>query len=579
MKNIKKLNILITPFIIFLVVLVASCDLDEDPRDRVSGEQVFQDEAFADALAADLYARFPYVAFDNFNGKLGEHDLGTSRGGNFQGCFTHGGMTNNKDCEGLWDYEYMRDMNVYIENLRASELSDGFKNRLEGEVRTLRAAVYFKMQKRYGGVPIIDVVLDPFEEVPEQYRVRSTETAVADFIDSELAASAVLLMANGDDPSQTGRVNQYTALAYKARANLFAASIAQFGTLAANELTGIAASRADEFYGKASAAAQAVIAGPYTLLSGGDPVQTYRNIFIEDSNSEIIFERIYNGVEIGHSFAHQNQPTPFSEGQGSEMNPTLGLVNQYENLDGTFSTPAFGTGTLYATGRAPWENKDPRLHASVFFEGDNYAGNIVELYEGIDNGSEIISEVGVSVSGKSSVGTASRRQANQFFPSTGFLLHKYIPPTPFIPAGTESNNWKELRLAEMYLIAAESEFELGNLTDAATWLNFTRNRVGLIDLDETTITRDRVRTERTSELIYEGHRWYDIRRWRTAFDLLNGQVVQGLRVIYDDASGQYYFLQIDGESVQRQFRQEHYYNPITQSRIEAQGELVENPNY
>ena len=267
------------------------------------------------------------------------------------------------------------------------------------------------------------------------------------------------------------------------------------------------------------------------------------------------------------------------------MNPTLGLVNQYENLDGTFSTPDFGENVLYPTGSAPWANKDPRLHATVFFQGDTYAGNVVELYEGIDptvggtNPGAIVSEAGVDVNGKPSIGSASRRQANQFFPSTGFLLEKYVAETPLVPDDTESYNWKELRLAEMYLIAAESEFELGNLAEAATFLNFTRSRVGLIDLDETTITRNRVRTERTSELIYEGHRWDDIRRWRTALDALNGQIVQGLRVIYHDDTGQFYFLPIDGETVQRVFRPEHYYNPITNGRIEAQGDLIENPGY
>ncbi|WP_277482523.1 RagB/SusD family nutrient uptake outer membrane protein [Catalinimonas alkaloidigena] len=573
--------------------MLASCEdvlnLNEVPRDRVSGEQVFQDEAFAEALAADLYAKFPFTSFStpngghNFAGSLGHHDLGTQRGGSFTGCRTHGGMNINTDCEGLWDYEYIRELNFFIENIRESPLSENFKTQMEGEVKVLRAALYYKMQKRYGGVPLVDVVLDPFEEVPEEYTVRSTEEAIADFIDTELETAAGML---SEDSEQTGRVNRWTAYAYKARANLWSASIANFGTLADNRLTGIPSSRADEFYEKASAAARQVInSGNYSLLQGSDPVQTFFNIGVEDSNAETIFEKIYNGVEINHAFAHQNQPTPYSEGQGSQLNPTLELVNHFENLDGTFSTPALGPDNLYPTGSAPWDNKDPRLHATVFFEGSLYAGNVVELYEGIDptvggtNPDAVISEVGVSHNGKPSVGSASRRQANQFFPSTGFLLKKLVAETPLIPDDTERYNWKELRLAEMYLIAAESEFELGNLADAAMYLNYTRERVGLMPLNSGTITRDRVRIERTSELIYEGHRWDDLRRWRTALDVLDGQIVHGLRVIYHDDSGQYYFLEINGEATQREFRPEHYYNPITQERIETNGDLVENPGY
>lgn len=156
-------------------------------------------------------------------------------------------MNLNSDCEGLWDYEYIRNLNFFIENIQASALSEGFKTQLEGEVRVLRAATYFKMQKRYGGVPLVDVVLDPFEEVAEQYLERSTEEALADFIDTELEMAAGMLAEN---PEQTGRVNRWTAYAYKARANLWSASIAKFGTLAANQLTGIPISRANEFLKK-----------------------------------------------------------------------------------------------------------------------------------------------------------------------------------------------------------------------------------------------------------------------------------------------------------------------------------------
>ncbi|WP_395257204.1 RagB/SusD family nutrient uptake outer membrane protein [Halalkalibaculum sp. DA3122] len=593
MKNTKQLYKPVAPLIILLLVLV-SCegvlDLNEDPRDRVSAEQVFQDEAFAEALAADLYAGFPFNGFNSpglrFDGTLGHHDLGTERGGNFEGCRTHGGMDAETDCVGLWDYEYIRDLNSFIENIRASELSEDFKSRLEGEARVLRAAVYFKMQSRYGGVPLVDVVLDPFEEVPEQYRVRSTEEALADFIDTELETAAGMLAGLGN-PEEKGRVNEWTAYAYKARANLWSASIANFGTLADNGLTGIPSSRADEFYQKASDAAQQVInSGAYSLLQGGDPAQTYWNIFVEDSNPEIIFERIYNGVEINHPFAHQVQPTPFSEGQGSELNPTLGHVMSFENLDGTFTNPDLGPDNLYDNGAAPWANKDPRVHAQVLFQGDLYGGNVVQSYEGLDptqggtNPDNIISEVGVNFEGTPTVGDASRRQANQFFPSTGLLLYKYVPDEDIlIPDDREDNNWKELRLAEMYLIAAESEFELGNLADAAEFLNYTRERVGLPELDAGTITRERVRRERTSELVYEAHRWDDLRRWRIAQDRLDGQRVQGVRTILHHETGQFYFIPMDAEATQREFRPEHYYNPITNSRIEENGDLVENPGY
>jgi hypothetical protein len=127
---------------------------------------------------------------------------------------------------------------------------------------------------------------------------------------------------------------------------------------------------------------------------------------------------------------------------------------------------------------------------------------------------------------------------------------------------------------------AEAEFEKGNLDAAATALNFTRERAGISLVNGTTITLDKVRTERRSEMAFEeGTRYWDLRRWRIAYDVLNGHRFQGLRIIYHYASGKYYFLPINCESFTRIFRPEHYYNPITTGRIGNNQDLVENPLY
>lgn len=586
----KKIVHITKSLAVFLfLVFFTSCDdlfnLDVVPPDLISADLVFQNEATAQANMDDLYQRFPFigVGYANWH-QIGQHDMGTLRDGFWNNCRNFGGMNLNSDCHGFWNYVYIRDINFFIEGIQNAPLPEIFKRRLEGEGRALRAAVYFEKQRRYGGVPLIDVVLDPFEDVPEGYRVRSTEEELADFIDNELEIAAGLL---GTNPSRKGRINRWTAYAYKARANLWSASIAKFGTLADNRLTGIPAARANEFYEKASAAARAVInSGNYSLLQGSDPVETHYGILVEDSNSEVIYERLYNGVELGHNHAHHAQPPTYSQGGGAMYNPTLELLHFFENLDGTFTTAELGPDKLYPTGKAPWLGKDPRLYATVFFEGDLYAGLPITLYEGIDptvggtNPAAIIAEVGVSYQGKPTVGSDSRRNGNSvFWPYTNFLLRKSVPETPLIPPGQESSNWVEFRLAEMYLIVAESEFEIGNLAEAATYLNFTRERVGLIPFNAGTITRDRLRIERTSELIYEGHRWYDLRRWRIAEQILDGREVKGVRCIYHFDSGQYYFLEINGEQAQRIFRPEHYYNPITRGRIQQFGLLEENPGY
>src|SRR5690606_16021017 len=152
----------------------------------------------------------------------------------------------------------------------------------------MRAFVYFEMQKRYGGVPMVDIVIDPFEPIDEQYTARSTEEVVADFVDRELSAASALLSPN---PLPKGKINKWTALSLHARAALWSASIAKYGAVELDGLVGIPASRANEFFEKALLYADSVInSGEYELYNvvTGNKAENYRKIFMDEGNKEVI---------------------------------------------------------------------------------------------------------------------------------------------------------------------------------------------------------------------------------------------------------------------------------------------------
>ena len=73
-----------------------------------------------------------------------------------------------------------------------------------------------------------------------------------------------------------------------------------------------------------------------------------------------------------------------------------------------------------------------------------------------------------------------------------------------------------IRLAEMYLISAESLYESGGSEDDATdMLNVIRNRANLADISVTGMDlRDSIRMEFIREFIAEGHAVYDLQRWQ-----------------------------------------------------------------
>ncbi len=579
MKTLKKILTSIA-----MLLLVGACNdvLELTPLDKINAEKVFTDEVLTQAYVTNLYSRFPFNAFRSAQSTSCDEMTGST--GNSSNV-TRGTVSKSSEAHGQWDYTYIRDMTVFIDKIKASALKDAVKKQLEGEVRFLRAFTYFEMQKRYGGVPLVDVVIDPFKAIDKKYTTRSKEEQIADFINSELEAVIALLT---DVKTPLGRANKWSALALKSRANLWAASIAKYSTVQLNGIVGIPASRATDFFTKASKAADDVInSGKYALYNPvpSDKIENYRRIFIDEEHSEIIFERAYDGVNVGHNWDAWNPPNQFAERGGTD-DPTLDFCLDYENADGSTDAPLFGTANLYTDGRGPFAKKDPRLFATVFFEKDAWSGSVVATYEGIDttkagpNTAKIVSLTTGSYQGMPYVGIDSRTQVKDDFSSnSGFLPKKFTDNRKVkIADGQSITNWPVFRLAEMYLNKAEAEFELGNTAAAVTALNMTRNRAGIKAVDATTITLSKIRNERRAELAFENHRYWDLRRWRIAETVLNKQL-QGLRIIYHFWSGKYYFLPIACEAFTRSYVPAMNYNPITDSRRNNNPDLIENPLY
>lgn len=596
----KKIKVILA---LSVAMIFGSCEdiFDKEPLDKIPETEVWQNEAMIDAYVTDMYYRFPWTGIVNepstsnpvrYNTPFSHYqwftwtDEATQAAGNATSTtIPQGGTTRSKDEPAFWDYRYIRDLNTFLEKIGTTTLPDAKKSQLEGEVRAMRAIAYFEMQKRYGGVPLVDIVIDPYSEIDQKYTKRSKEEAIADFIDAELTQAAGSL---SETIVSYGRINKWVALAYKARANLFAASIAKYGTVQLEGLTGIPASRADDFYRKASAAAQEVIAsGKYALYNkDANKSENYRKLFLDENNGEIIFGKIYDGVNVGHSWDLYNAPPSSSAGRGGGADPTLEFLLGYENVDGSATQPEFGSTHLYDNGYAPFANKDPRLLATVFFQGDTWLGKIINTYEGIDpsvipDPSKIISSNTQSYNGMPSAGADSRvAGSDDKTTNTGFIVKKFIREEGYIGNGLSKTNWIAIRLAEMYLTKAEAEFETDHPDIAATALNATRQRAGISLVDEGTITLEKIRTERRSELSFEdGLRYWDLRRWRIASEVLNAHRFKGLRIIYHYVTEKYYFLPIDCESFSRVFNPEHYYNPITSGRISNNPDLVENPLY
>jgi len=108
---------------------------------------------------------------------------------------------------------------------------------------------------------------------------------------------------------------------------------------------------------------------------------------------------------------------------------------------------------------------------------------------------------------------------------SGFYIRKYLDPT--VGSGRRGRGsdiaFIRYRYAELLLNAAEAAFELGQTGDAADYMNLVRARAGLtVSLTAGDITFDRIVHERRVELAFEGHKLFDLKRWRIAHVVWDG---------------------------------------------------------
>lgn len=208
--------------------------------------------------------------------------------------------------------------------------------------------------------------------------------------------------------------------------------------------------------------------------------------------------------------------------------------------------------------------------------------NTIDMHNGImSKEGELIDGRYDSYEGIAAVGDQLVRFKEGNTPNTGFGVMKYLDPDAnnmnwFCESTTD---YLIFRYAEILLNYAEAAFELGKAGDALNAVNQIRERAGIAQLGS--IDRDKIRHERKVELVFENHRYWDLRRWRTAVSALT-RTYTGLRYIYDAESGKFrldFIEDIDGRPSKPTFPEKNYYFPIGQGRIAANPNLVENPGY
>lgn len=545
----KKISLII---IYAALLITVSCKKDSDfldvpPKQVITAEVAFSDPNLVLSILGDLYNRQrDFSSLDGFTNEPGWRTFADfseafpSENGSYFLVQRTGWGYNEW---AIWDYTYIRELNLFIQRATAAtKLTDADKNRFIAEGRFLRANYYFELVKRMGGVPLITDPLDyDFSGNVSALQVpRAKESDIYDFIISEAEAIKGLLSVGLTDKS---RATPGAVLAMEARAALYAGSIAKYGVttpqvaLPGGEV-GIPSSMANGYYTKALAAAQAIItgtAGSYSLYRQlPDLSDNFANLFLDKNSSESIFVEDFkaNGGKT-HGFTINDQPYSISdEGlDAGRLNPSLNLVEAFEKLDNTYAplatTDAAGNPIFYADQLDIFAGRDARLAGTVLLPNGLFKGKRTEVFAGYQLGNGTIITSGDAtlpqdVPGLGRVQVVGKDgpvNGAEFRTQTGFYIRKYLDPT--IGSGRRGRgsdvNFIRYRYAEVLLNAAEAAFELGQTSVAAGYLNQVRSRAGLtLSLTPGDITFDRIVHERRVELAFEGHTLFDMKRWRLA---------------------------------------------------------------
>lgn len=577
-------------FLLSILAFTTSCEdyLDKNPLNVVSDNDVWMDPNAIDAYMVNLYEN---MQLEDFNyeviAQAGFLSTVTDIAVRSYGWGGQNDPIVPSNAYGWWGYGSVRKVNVFLEQIQSANVDENLKERYLAEGHFIRAYYYFSMVKRYGGVPIIT---EPQEftgdNISELQMPRATEKEVYDFVREELKLAIDGLPENYG-ASEKYRATKYTALALMSRAMLYAGSIGKYSNVQLNGLVGIPQQDAATYFQYSLEASEALMNAGFSLYNqSSNKAENFQNLFLNADNSEVIFAKIFSSPDKTHSYDFFNAPQSFRVDYGNAINPTLSLVESYEYVDGSSGElkikDSSGNPIHFDNPYDLFEGKDPRFFATVIAPFSPWQGDILEIRAGIlDKGQYITSSnlTDTYGSGSESVTIVGKDgPLTTWDPTkTGFYVKKSMNPTERVNYGRSDQPWIVFRLGEILLNHAEAALELGQNDKALESVNLIRERAGIMPLSS--VTMDKVRHERKVELAFENHRFWDIRRWRTATSLLNNTQFKALYPWLNWATKDYTFTIVDAPKNTRTFLEKTYYEPIPYGEIEKNPNLIQNPGY
>lgn len=506
-----------------LLFVFSSCNNILDVRDSsVINPDIWNSEESATLFLNTLYANMPITPNVTSNSTpFGLHSQYTDESVGSSN-FLIGAIT--VDGVGVWNDSYyakIRNINIALDRMKESTISDEAKARIIGQLYFIRAWSYWNLVILYGGVPYVTEPVDPFKDNsltidPPRDKTSDCIKYIGDDLDLAVANLPASVTEYTDGTTNYARVTRAAAAALKGRVLLFYAS-PQFNP---NNDT----QRWEDAYQANIDAKNIATQDGYGLLEttgGSDPITgSFASIYTTEGsiNKEAMFVRAYDR-SVGETHSWENSVRYLDGGidGGQGSNPTWNLVSSFPMQNGlSIDNPQSGYDATYY-----WKNRDPRFYATIAYNGCNWP-----------------------LSGMAGTKAWEYSENSSRSSKTGFQCRKAtdvsIPKEQTKECGTD---WIEIRYAEVLMNLAEAACETDRQSEAIDLIGQIRARAGidaggngLYGLESSYNKEDLLELiikERFIEFAFENKRFWDMRRWKMyTNDLGNTPKLNGSQRLY-----------------------------------------------
>ena len=553
------MNTTIIKYVLSIALFVSSCSIDLVPSDRYTEEVIWNSENSIELYVNGLYSEFRNFEFGRFsnigtdNATDGLTDImkytSEASGNGTVNILASDASRYSSASPGIsyWANAYtrIRRINEFLYGLKNySKATEEQQLAYEAEARFIRGYVYFWLARIHGSF----VIIDNIEGHSSLTNDRSLEDECWNFVAKDFAFAAEHLPKTRTG-AFVGKATKGAALAMLARTWIHAASIAEFDKKLYNQdpKTGIPNDKAKTYYENAIAAAQGVV----ELANEGlyDLETDFAKIFKTANNKESIFRIDYISPSVTHQYDLGFVPPGDAPGQVLVYGvPTAELVDEFEMADGSKFNWANSTHAAN-----PYANREPRFYATVLYNGATWKGRTLNTT--VDGATDGFVQMGsVSEPRKTVTGYYAKKMLDES--NTGFIQNK------------STQSWQEIRYAEVLLILSEAQILSDKLTEGKNTLNKLRTKRGLPDVVANTKEQlfAALQHERIVELAFEGHRYWDLRRWRQAHVKLNNVRFTGHKI--SNPGNGYVYETVVCDTKDREFVGRMYYLPIPVAEIQ-----------